>query len=144
MRDPARINRILSALGTYWRANPDHRLGQIVVNVTGSSDPFYVEDDATEAALGQALAPTPEPADVDAAHRRWMAAAIAHEAEAWCVLKRENRVKGARAERDEIYRRMKVARGMAILCALLAALTIAWGPSSTTRGGVCAPIGGAR
>jgi len=56
MRDPARIDRILAALGEYWKANPDLRLGQIVVNAARSvgghdAATFYVEDDAIEQAL---------------------------------------------------------------------------------------------
>lgn len=60
MRDPARIDRILAALGEYWKANPDLRLGQIVANLTVKANArplhapeiFYVEDDKIEAALG--------------------------------------------------------------------------------------------
>ena len=55
MSDPARIDRILAALGDYWRAHPDLRLGQIVVNSTPPGEPcprvFYVEDDVIERAL---------------------------------------------------------------------------------------------
>lgn len=60
MRDPARIDRILAALAEHWKANPDLRLGQIVVNLTRATaaghftapEVFYVEDDRIEAALG--------------------------------------------------------------------------------------------
>ena len=41
VRDPARIDRVLEALGAYWRANPDLRLCQIIGNLaneTGSCD----------------------------------------------------------------------------------------------------------
>jgi hypothetical protein len=59
MRDPARIDRILAALGEYWKANPDLRLGQIVANLTvkaterhvAAPEIFYVEDDKIEIAL---------------------------------------------------------------------------------------------
>lgn len=44
-RDPARIDIVLSALRAYWLANPDLRLGQIVVNAADGGDPFGVEDD---------------------------------------------------------------------------------------------------
>lgn len=48
MRDPARIDRILTRLRVYWTANPDLRLAQIVVNAANPGDPapqvFYVED----------------------------------------------------------------------------------------------------
>lgn len=49
-RDPARIERLLGALRSYWQRHPDLRLGQIVWNMAGR-DPFYVEDDEVEAAL---------------------------------------------------------------------------------------------
>lgn len=62
MRDPARIDRILAALGEYWKANPDMRLGQIVVTLVRSTsssthffsapEVFYIEDDRIETALG--------------------------------------------------------------------------------------------
>lgn len=42
---------MLQLLGQVWYANPDLRLGQIIVNATDSSDPFYVEDDITEQGL---------------------------------------------------------------------------------------------
>lgn len=45
-RDPARIDIIIAALRAYWLANPDLRLGQIVVNAADGCDPFGVEDDA--------------------------------------------------------------------------------------------------
>jgi hypothetical protein len=50
-RDPARVARILSKLALVWEAHPDLRLGQLVVNTTGKSDPFSVEDDETERRL---------------------------------------------------------------------------------------------
>lgn len=43
---------MLALLKAYWQANPDLRLGQLVVTATGRAtdnqarDPFYVEDDA--------------------------------------------------------------------------------------------------
>lgn len=45
MRDPARIPAILALLRTAWEESPDMRLGQLVVNVAGTNDPFNVEDD---------------------------------------------------------------------------------------------------
>ena len=44
-RDPARIDIVLAALRAYWTANPDLRLGQIVVNAASGGDPFSVEDE---------------------------------------------------------------------------------------------------
>lgn len=47
-RDPDRIEPILAELAAYWKANPDMRLGQIVVNASdfgGGRAPFFTEDD---------------------------------------------------------------------------------------------------
>ena len=62
MRDPARIERILSALRDAWNADgcQDLRLGQLLISVashggilglTTGNDLFYVEDDKWERAL---------------------------------------------------------------------------------------------
>lgn len=49
MRDANRIPEILDALQKLWMANPDLRLGQLLVNVVNLKDPsdelFYIEDD---------------------------------------------------------------------------------------------------
>ena len=45
MRNPKRIPVILRALKKYWLANPDLRLGQIVVSLNFGHDPFYMEDE---------------------------------------------------------------------------------------------------
>lgn len=49
MRDPERIDYVLIELCKAWRANPDWRLGQLLVNsawkVDSKRDVFYVEDD---------------------------------------------------------------------------------------------------
>lgn len=45
MRDPDRIGNVLIELGVYWSRHPDLRLAQIIGNVTGSTDPYYFEDD---------------------------------------------------------------------------------------------------
>lgn len=57
-RDPARIDRMLSLLADLWRAHPDWRLGQLVVNALCCSRPrlvapevFNAEDDEVEAGL---------------------------------------------------------------------------------------------
>jgi uncharacterized protein YihD (DUF1040 family) len=48
-RDPKRIDEILAELRELWMKCPDLRLGQLVVNIIGPSQPtpevFYVEDD---------------------------------------------------------------------------------------------------
>ena len=50
MRDPERIDEMLSALRAAWLESPDLRLGQLVMIATKPSEPcpevFYVEDDA--------------------------------------------------------------------------------------------------
>lgn len=45
MRDPNRIDIVLEELRKKWKANPDWRLCQLIVNATDRKDPFYVEDD---------------------------------------------------------------------------------------------------
>ena len=54
-RDPERIRRALEKLALLWESEPDLRLGQIIVNLTGKADSFNVEDDGVEAALDKAL-----------------------------------------------------------------------------------------
>lgn len=60
-RDPARIDRILADLGRYWRANPDMRLAQIVVNACrrrmAAPHIFHTEDDVTGAWLAEHAPP---------------------------------------------------------------------------------------
>ena len=49
MKDPKRIDKVLNILKRYWKANPDLRLGQIIVSATPinyNGDPFYVEDES--------------------------------------------------------------------------------------------------
>lgn len=45
MRDPNRIDVICDLLKEVWKQYPDWRLGQLIFNLTGSHDCFYVEDD---------------------------------------------------------------------------------------------------
>lgn len=49
MRDPARIDALLNTLRAVWEANPDLRLGQIMVIATKPRDPtpeiFNIEDE---------------------------------------------------------------------------------------------------
>ena len=60
MRDPARIDRILTKLGEVWRKSPDMRLGQLVDNLRlREPTPFQrfnVEDDRIEAAIARVVA----------------------------------------------------------------------------------------
>jgi hypothetical protein len=60
MRDPERINRICDLLRDVWKLIPDWRLGQLIFNLTGRYDCFYVEDDTLEKALKR-LKESPEP-----------------------------------------------------------------------------------
>lgn len=50
-RDPARIERMAAKLAVAWAKAPYLRLGQMVVNLGGTMDPFMVEDDKMEAIL---------------------------------------------------------------------------------------------
>lgn len=38
MRDPVRIRRVLLSLAAIWHANPEQRLGQLMVNLTRGVD----------------------------------------------------------------------------------------------------------
>lgn len=60
MRDPERIDRICDLLRDVWKLIPDWRLGQLIFNLTGRHDCFYVEDDTLEKAL-KLLKESPEP-----------------------------------------------------------------------------------
>lgn len=45
-RDPERIEKVLSLVSTFWKKNPDLRLGQIIENIASRSNShaFYMED----------------------------------------------------------------------------------------------------
>ena len=49
MRDPHRITEVLTAIQRVREANPDLRLGQLLVNAINPSEPcpgvFYIEDE---------------------------------------------------------------------------------------------------
>ena len=45
MRDFNRIMPMLERIEAIWKRNPDLRLMQLLGNVTGAGDPYYVEDD---------------------------------------------------------------------------------------------------
>ena len=55
MRDPKRIDRIMTKLKCYWMKHPDLRLGQIVSNALGDCDVFYQEDEVLELWLAKEL-----------------------------------------------------------------------------------------
>lgn len=50
MRDPARIDRILSLVMDVWLENPDYRLGQLLINAMRPAEAhpeiFHFEDDS--------------------------------------------------------------------------------------------------
>ena len=49
MRDYKRCSRILKLMSRSWRLDPDLRLCQLVVNMSGvNGDPYHVEDDVFE------------------------------------------------------------------------------------------------
>lgn len=52
MRDPKRINRMLSLIREIWFTHPDSRLTQLIMNALAmNSDPYYIEDDELEEKL---------------------------------------------------------------------------------------------
>lgn len=51
MRDPKRIDRICDLLEDFWKQVPDWRLGQLISNVIGRRDPFFIEDEDMEKSL---------------------------------------------------------------------------------------------
>ncbi|MDD2295957.1 MAG: hypothetical protein PHW61_08530 [Eubacteriales bacterium] len=66
MRDPARIDAILSKIREIWMQDPDMRFGQLVYNLYGEMpetrkmgmtgiDMFYVEDDAFDLRLDEVI-----------------------------------------------------------------------------------------
>jgi hypothetical protein len=59
VRDPLRIDTILSKIALLWKRDTDLRLGQLLVNLVGDpklgNDIFYVEDDDLEEALDHRL-----------------------------------------------------------------------------------------
>ena len=59
MRDPARIERILTLIRDLWTDAPDARLGQLLLNVSPafSNATFECEDDDLERDLRTALKP---------------------------------------------------------------------------------------
>lgn len=52
MRDPKRIEPILSLIREIWTKAPDLRLTQLIMNSLGISyDPYFIDDDDLEKAL---------------------------------------------------------------------------------------------
>lgn len=65
MRDPKRIDVILTALGNIWHKYPDMRLGQLIGNVLEGPSLYYVEDSGLINALKDAYEGTKEPIKFD-------------------------------------------------------------------------------
>jgi hypothetical protein len=63
-RDPARIEPTLEAVRQAWKANPDWRLAQLILNAArrAGAEPFYIEDDRITEQLVQITARGDEPA----------------------------------------------------------------------------------
>lgn len=45
MRNPDRIPAILNSLAEAWELEPDWRLGQLLTNISGLDDMFYLEEE---------------------------------------------------------------------------------------------------
>jgi hypothetical protein len=63
MRDAKRIDKVIADLRVAWHANPDWRLGQLILNASRDAngmirDPWNVEDDAWSAALRKIADPS--------------------------------------------------------------------------------------
>jgi hypothetical protein len=60
MRDPARIDPLLSQLGQLWRRHPQLRLAQLLVNLANPANPcpeiYYLDDDELATRLERMLA----------------------------------------------------------------------------------------
>ena len=65
MRDPKRIDVILTALGNIWHKYPDMRLGQLIGNVLEGPSLYYVEDSGLINALKDAYEGAKEPVEFD-------------------------------------------------------------------------------
>ena len=55
MRNPNRIDRILDKYKRVWKAMPDLRFTQLYVNMLGTGDYFYLEDDKFEKKLDELI-----------------------------------------------------------------------------------------
>ena len=55
MRDPERIDRIIEKFTYIWKYYPNWRMSQLYVNLFGSEDTFYLEDDKLEARLDEVI-----------------------------------------------------------------------------------------
>lgn len=56
MRNPERIDRIIRKFTYLWKSYPDWRMAQLYVNLFGTGDTFYLEDDLLEKRLDDIIA----------------------------------------------------------------------------------------
>lgn len=56
MRDPKRIWPFLSKLAELWELKPDYRFWQLLQSIPLDRDPFFLEEDETEAILDKEIA----------------------------------------------------------------------------------------
>ena len=56
MRDPKRIWLFLSKLAELWELKPDYRFWQLLQSIPLDRDPFFLEEDETEAILDKEIA----------------------------------------------------------------------------------------
>ncbi len=74
MRDPRRIDRMLLQLEAAWRAFPDMRLGQLLLNITRAEDTsalWNLEDEQIERLLDSFTISKVQPAELRYVKRRW-------------------------------------------------------------------------
>lgn len=55
MRDPKRIWPFLSKLAELWELKPDYRFWQLLHSIPLDRDPFFLEEDETEAILDKEI-----------------------------------------------------------------------------------------
>lgn len=65
MRDPNRIEKVLSDIAQIWHTRPDLRLGQLIGNVLEGTNLYYVEDDGLVNALKDSYDGKTEPVNFD-------------------------------------------------------------------------------
>lgn len=56
MRDPKRIWPFLSKFAELWELKPDYRFWQLLQSIPLDRDPFFLEEDETEAILDKEIA----------------------------------------------------------------------------------------
>ena len=54
-KNPKRIDRMIKIVETYWKENPDLRLGQLIGNMSETNDAYFMSDELLEQCLIKAL-----------------------------------------------------------------------------------------